>query len=253
MTLRTMQWALFAAMAATVPLLFFAFVVGGFLPLLIIALTLTDPAVLLLGGIHLAVYVPILFLTSRLIAKFILARPEHQRRYVFGGLIGALLLLGLAPLYGASHGQIAFSNVYQIYWEGLNLRYVKQVPEDWTRGWSKLYAGQTLYICSGLVPVPGPSRVRQAVFGWQHEPRVANQRTEKIRWGFEPPAQEKQDLDDFVRKEFERVAPRRLGPAGKLAQALRHTLNDTYGVEPWKYGDLSLETVTYYCVSAQYR
>jgi len=247
-----MQWALFAAMAATVPLLFFAFVVGGFLPLLIIALTLADPAVLLLGGIHLAVYIPILFLTSRLVAKFVLARPEHQQRYILGGLIGALLLLGLAPLYGASHGQIAFRNVYQIYWEGLNLRYVARAPEDWKRNWSKFNAGQTLYICTGMVPVPGPSRIRQGVYGWQHEPRVANQRGD-IRWAIEPPAQDKQYLDDAVRKEFERIAPRAYGPIGKLAQMLRRTLSSMYTTEPWKYGELPAEALTYYCVSAQYR
>src|SRR2546427_12297780 len=84
-SLRTMQWTLFAAMSATVPLLFFAFVVGGFLPLLFIALAvLMSPDYMwwLLGGIHLAVYGPILFLASRLVAKFLLGRPESQQRYL---------------------------------------------------------------------------------------------------------------------------------------------------------------------------
>src|SRR5712664_1733790 len=167
MTLRTMQWTLFAAMAVTVPLPFFAIVVAGFLPLLVLAVILSsDHAWWLLGGIHLAVYGLILFLISRLIAKFILGRPEHQQRYLVGGLVPALLLLGLVPLYGASHGSIAFRNVYQIYWQDLNLQYAKQAPEDWIRGWSKPDAGRSLYVCTGLVPTPGPSRVRTYVYGW---------------------------------------------------------------------------------------
>jgi len=256
MTLRTMQWTLFAAMAATVPLLFFAFVVGGFLPLLFIALAvITSPDYMwwLLGGIHLAVYSPILFLTSRLIAKFLLGRPERQQRYLVGGLVGALLLLGLVPLYGASHGSVTFRNAYQMYWQDLNLLYVTQAPKDWLRGWSKPDAGRTLYVCTGLVPTPGPSRVRTYVYGWQHEPPLVNRRTEEVRWGIEPPAQEKQGLDDSVRKEFVRVTPHVYGPIGRVAQALRRTLDNMYEMEPWKYGDLSLETVTYYCVGAQYR
>jgi len=66
---------------------FFAFVIGGFLPLLFMALAvITSPDYMwwLLGGIHLAVYIPILFLPSRLIAKFLLGRPEHQQRYLVG-------------------------------------------------------------------------------------------------------------------------------------------------------------------------
>ncbi len=251
-----MQWTLFATMACTVPLLFFAFVVGGFLPLLFLALAVLqspDSMWWLLGGIHLAVYSPILFLTSRLIAKLIFGRPEHQQRYLFGGLVGGLLLLGLVPLYGASHGSIAFRNVYQIYWQDLNLRYAKQAPEDWIRGWSKPDAGRSLYVCTGLVPTPGPSWVRTYVYGWQHEPPIVNRRKEAIRWGIEPPTQERQGLDDSVRKEFVRVTPHVYGPIGRLAQALRHTLNNMYEMEPWKYGELSVETVTYYCVSAQYR
>src|SRR5882672_1381420 len=209
MTLRTMQWTLFAAMAATVPLLFFAFVVGGFLPLLYIALAvITSPDYMwwLVGGIHLTVY-----------------------------------------------SSITFRNAYQMYWQDLNLRYVTQAPKDWLRGWSKPDAGRTLYVCTGLVPTPGPSRVRTYVYGWQHEPPIVNRRKEEIRWGIEPPAQERQGLDDSVRKEFVRVTPHVSGPIGRLAQGLHHTLNNMYEMEPWKYGELSVETVTYYCVSAQFR
>lgn len=113
-----MQWTLFAAMACTVPLFFFAFVVGGFLPLLFLALAaLRSPDYLwwLLGGVHLMVYSPVLILISRLVAKVLLGRPEPQQRYIIGGLVVALLLLGLLPLYGASHGSIEFRNVYELY------------------------------------------------------------------------------------------------------------------------------------------
>ena len=114
-----MQWTLFAAMACTVLLLVFAFVVGGFLPLLFLALAVLrspDSMWLLLGGIHLVVYSPILLLISRLVAKFLLGRSEHQQRYFVGGLVGALLLLGLLPLYGASHNSIELRNIYKLYW-----------------------------------------------------------------------------------------------------------------------------------------
>jgi hypothetical protein len=119
MTLRTIQWTLFAAMACTMPLLFFAFVVSGFLPLLFLPLAvLRSPDYMwwLLSGVHLAVYSPILLLICRLIAKRLLGLPEHQQRYFVGGLVGTLLLLGLVPMYGAGHGSIDFRNVYELYW-----------------------------------------------------------------------------------------------------------------------------------------
>ena len=241
-----MLWVLFVAMAATVPLLFFAFVVGGFLPLLVIAFALTDTAVLLLVGIHLAVYAPILFLISWWGAKSISRRPEHQHRYILGGLVGALLLLGFVPMYGISHGSIKFRNAYEIYGEALNVRYVAQAPRDWSRNWSPPNAGQTLYICSGLFSFPGQPIGRRAVYGWQHAPALWNPHSE-IRWGIEAPAQDKQYLDHSVKTEFERVTPRAEGFAGKLARILR-----THQVEPWKYGEVAVDAVTYYCVSAQY-
>jgi len=113
-----MQWTLFAAMACTVPLYFFAFVVGGFLPLLFLALAALrspDHTWWLLGGTHLVVYGPVLLLISRRLSKVLLGRPETQKRYIIGGLVVALLLLGVLPLYGASHGSIEFRNAYELY------------------------------------------------------------------------------------------------------------------------------------------
>jgi hypothetical protein len=250
MTLRTMQWVLFATMAVTVPLLFFAFVVGGFLPLLVIALALTDSAILLLVGIHLAVYIPILFLISRLLAKFVSRRPKYQHRYILVGLVGALLLLGFVPIYGVSHGSIKFRNVYELYGESLNVRYFAQAPEDWSRNWSPPNAGQTFYVC--LRPAPGQPLGRIGVAGgWQQSLTFAGQHAE-IRWGTEVPAQEKQYLNDIVKREFERVTPRAKGFAGRFARMLRNTL-DTRQAEPWKYGEGAMDSTAYYCVSAQYR
>lgn len=116
MTLRTMQWTLFAAMACTVPVYFFPF---GILPLFFLALAglrSTDSVWWLLSGVHLALYSPILLLITRLVAKSLLDCTEHRRWYFVGGLVVALLLIGLMPMYGMGNNSIKFYNVYKLYW-----------------------------------------------------------------------------------------------------------------------------------------
>jgi hypothetical protein len=254
MTLRAMQWTLFAVMAVTVPLPFVAVLAGGFLPLVVVAVILGfDSAIWLLGAVHVAFYGPLLFFASRFIARWLGDRPRPQQRLLFGGVVGSLLLMGLAPLYGASHGTISFRNVYQVYWQDLGLRYARQAPEDWMRGWSSPDAGRSLRVCTEVVPASVPSGPRSYTFRWLQESSGPNRLQDGIRWGIEPAAQERQGLDDAVRREFERSTPRTSGPVGGLARSLRSALGSMRKVEPWQYGEYSTGTATYHCVMAPYR
>jgi hypothetical protein len=249
-----MQWTLFAAMAVTVPLPFVAVLAGGFLPLVVVAVILgSDSSMWLLGAVQLAVYGPLLFLASRFIARLLGDRPRQHQRLLFGGIVGGVVLMGLAPLYGASHGTISFRNVYQVYWQDLGLRYARQAPEDWMQGWSSPGAGRSLRVCTEGVSASGPPGPRSYTLQWQPGSSSTNRLQDGIRWGIELPAQERQGLDDAVRREFERFTPRTSGPVGSLAQSLRSALGGVHKVEPWKYGEYSSGTVTYLCVIAPYR
>lgn len=254
MTPRAMQWALFAVMAATVPLPMVAVLAGGFVPLVVTMVVLgSDRMGWELGAIHLVFLSPILYFAARFIARRIARRPQEQHHRLLAGAIGGLFILGLLPLYGMSHGTIRFGTVYRIYWQDLNLRYAMQAPGDVVRGLSSSPDLQTLRVCTGLTPSPGSDPIRSYSYRWFKDTDSATAGQDGIRWGIEPPAREKHGLDDAVRREAERVTAPPAGPAGQVAGAIRKALVGLRREEPWKYGDYTAKSVTFTCVIAQVR
>lgn len=117
----SIKWVLFVTMTLTSPLLYYMFVVGGFLPFAAIAaLMILDPhpwGFFLFNGIHLLVYGLILFFFACVLAKQLYRIREEERSYwVFGAVVG-LLLIGLLPIYGIGHSSVELTNVYELYWE----------------------------------------------------------------------------------------------------------------------------------------
>ena len=88
---RVIHWLLFLLMAATLPVLYFMFVIAGFLPLVEIARMMGEGVwgFKLFNGIHLLVYGTIFYFVARFIARRLtrLSGP--------GQLIGVALISGL--------------------------------------------------------------------------------------------------------------------------------------------------------------
>lgn len=254
MTLRAMQWTLFAVMAATVPLPFVAFMAGGVVPLVVVLVVLgTNPAGWGLGAIHLAVLFPILYFAARLIARRIARRPEEQHRRLLLGVVGGLLLLGLLPLYGMSHGTIRFGSAYRIYWEELGLRHAVRAPGDVVDGLSLPYFVRTLRVCTWLQPSPGHDPIRSNAYRWFKDPGSATDGRDGIRWGIEPPPRDKKELDEAARREIERMTAPPSSLAGRLAGSIRGALDGLHRKEPWQYGEYTENALTRRCVVAQVR
>jgi hypothetical protein len=119
MTRRAIRWSLLLPMAAFVPLLFYMFVVGGFLPytaILVFTLrNLSNHSLLLFNAVHLIVYGLLLYLAAGSIARLICRLPERRRLVIAGLIVLILAFVGFQPIFGAGHGSFEFKNAFQIY------------------------------------------------------------------------------------------------------------------------------------------
>lgn len=112
---RLATWLLFALLCLVAPVFFFAFVIGGFVPLLVIAAWIFRPGdngfrVLLF--IHLLVYAPLLFLLARVASKKLMSfDPSGVLLVALGGVAFGVSFL---PLYGVGHSVKESFNLYQM-------------------------------------------------------------------------------------------------------------------------------------------
>lgn len=114
------KWLLFFTMAATVPVLYYLFVVGGFLPLLMILIsTLLAPNAFLFHSVHILIYGPIFYFIAAVVAKKLFRLAPKQRELGLVGTIAVFLGIGFLPIYGAGHGSIEPANLYSLYVEFL--------------------------------------------------------------------------------------------------------------------------------------
>ena len=116
---RYVRGVLFVGLAAFVPLFYYLAVVGGFLPyggiLLIAIRNVTDSSLLWFSLIHLTVYGAALYWLAEFIARLLI---RVAGVHVWPAVAVVLLLLagiGLLPIFGVAHGQIAWVNAYQLY------------------------------------------------------------------------------------------------------------------------------------------
>jgi hypothetical protein len=116
MSARVIQWMLFLLMAATLPVLYFMFVIAGFLPLVEIARMMGEGVwgFKLFNGIHLLVYGAIFYFLARFIARR-LARLSVAGQWTgFSVIAAALVAVSFAPIYGVGHNQYAGTSVYRL-------------------------------------------------------------------------------------------------------------------------------------------
>jgi len=108
---RAIKWLLFTAMFLTVPVLYFMFVIGGFVPLwTILVLTLVAP----LSFVHVMLYAPVFYLVSILLAKGLMRMPNSQRTIAFVTICALLIGVTFLPIYGVSHGKPQYQTLYRM-------------------------------------------------------------------------------------------------------------------------------------------
>lgn len=116
---RALSWILFAAMAVAVPVIYWLVVVGGFVPLLVIAIVtvrnLSLDMLLAINAAHLLVFGTIFYVMARWISKRLTRLEPRRRNRMAAAIVAAMAILGLAPIYGAGHASIDWINLYQLY------------------------------------------------------------------------------------------------------------------------------------------
>jgi hypothetical protein len=111
-----MKWVLFCLMATTVPVLYYMFVVGGFLPLIAIA-AMSFRGVwgfVLFNALHLLIYGLLFYWVAKLIVKWLGVLPKPWRFVGFAGVAAALAAIAFLPVYGIGHHESQSVNLYRL-------------------------------------------------------------------------------------------------------------------------------------------
>lgn len=111
------KWVLFCLMAATVPVLYFMFVVGGFLPLIAIVALMFEGVwgFKLFNAIHLVVYGLLFYWVAKVVSRRLSLLPRRWKILGFAGISVALVAISLLPVYGVGHNVFQFVNLYRLY------------------------------------------------------------------------------------------------------------------------------------------
>ena len=119
--MRATTWLLFVAMAATVPLPYFMFVIAGLLPLVVVLGLMTTGVwgFKLFNAIHLVIYAPLLYMLAWFLARGLGVLPAGVRILVTLACAIAIALLGALPLYGIGHNSYTPVNLYRLFQRGL--------------------------------------------------------------------------------------------------------------------------------------
>jgi hypothetical protein len=115
------KWVLFCLMACTVPVLYYMFVIGGFLPLIaIVALCFRGVwGFVLFNVIHLAIYGALFYWLARFISRRLALLSDGWRIAGFAALSSALVAIAFLPVYGIGHHESQSMNLYQLFRRGL--------------------------------------------------------------------------------------------------------------------------------------
>ena len=117
-----MKWVLFCLMATTVPVLYFMFVVGGFLPLIAIAwMGVTDDfgGPRIFDAVHLVVYAPLFYWVAKIISRRLSSLSRRWKFVGFAGISVAIAALSFLPLYGLGHSEYQAVGLYRLFNSGL--------------------------------------------------------------------------------------------------------------------------------------
>lgn len=114
MTQRALKWFIFAMLAATVPVIFYAFMWVGFLPvagIIAISATAGDFLLAILGLVHVAIFGGVFYGISVLVSRACAGASGHVRLSV-AAIIGIVLgVVTLQPWYSAGDG---FHSLYYV-------------------------------------------------------------------------------------------------------------------------------------------
>ena len=111
------KWVLFGLMASTVPVLYFMFVIGGFLPLIaIVALSFQGVwGFMLFNAVHVLIYGALFYWIAKLISGRLALLPAAWKLIGFAGLSAALFALSFLPLYGVGHHEYQPVDLYRVF------------------------------------------------------------------------------------------------------------------------------------------
>jgi hypothetical protein len=110
------QWVLFGLMVTTVPVVYYMFVVGGFLPLIAIA-AMSFHGVwgfVAFNVVHLLIYGALFYWVAKVIAKRLALLPPTWRIVGFAAISAALVAISFLPLYGVGHHESQSVNLYRL-------------------------------------------------------------------------------------------------------------------------------------------
>src|SRR5688500_4066528 len=111
-----MKWALFWLMTATVPVLYYMFVIGGFLPLVAIAAMSVRGVwgFVLFNAAHLLIYGAAFYWVAKAISRGLRMLSPTWRLVGFAGIAVALVALAFLPVYGVGHHAFQAVNLYHL-------------------------------------------------------------------------------------------------------------------------------------------
>jgi hypothetical protein len=112
----TIKWILFGLMCATVPVLYFMFVIGGFLPLIaIVAMSFTGVwGFALFNAFHVLIYGAAFYWVAKVVSKKIASLPRTWEVLGFAATIIALVSISFLPLYGVGHHEYQPVSLYRL-------------------------------------------------------------------------------------------------------------------------------------------
>ncbi len=118
LTENTIKWALFLAMAATIPVLYFMFVVAGFLPLIAVAYVFLSDGVWgskLFTALHLLAYGSVFYWMATALARHIAKLSTRLKVLGLAGILLALATVSTLPIYGVGHSEFQSVNLYRLF------------------------------------------------------------------------------------------------------------------------------------------
>jgi hypothetical protein len=110
------KWLLFCLMVTTVPVLYFMFVIGGYLPLVAIAAMSFRGmwGFVFFNVVHLLAYGSLFYWIAKVISRRLALLSQTWRLVGFGGTSAALLAVSFLPIYGVGHHQYHAVNLYRL-------------------------------------------------------------------------------------------------------------------------------------------
>jgi hypothetical protein len=125
------KWVLFLSMGISLPLFYYIFAVGGFVPLAGIALLTFRSGifpvagffglivVIVVNGTHLVAYGFLLHFLSRVLARRLSGLRDEYRLWATVALVVLFLLVGFLPVFGIAHHNGDPMSAYALYGSGL--------------------------------------------------------------------------------------------------------------------------------------